>query len=90
MQHLEGFQYVTALDIIMGYYTIRIPTASQDMTMIVTVFGKSEFNRLYMGMWASGYMQQAKVDKLLGNRKGVKTYINDIIVLSKERFSNHI
>ena len=36
MKHLEGFQYETALDISIGYYTIRILTASQDMATIVT------------------------------------------------------
>ena len=31
MQQLEEIQYVTALDINMGYYTIRILSAIQDM-----------------------------------------------------------
>ena len=40
IQKLEGFQYATALSFNMGYYTIRIFPASQDMTTIVTEFGK--------------------------------------------------
>ena len=40
MQQLEDFQYETALDLNMGYYTIRLSPASQDMTTIVTEFGK--------------------------------------------------
>ena len=36
MQQLEGFQYVTALDINTGYYTISLFPASQYMTTIVT------------------------------------------------------
>ena len=43
-----------------------------------------------MGMCASGDIFQAKVYKMLGDIKVVKTYINNILVLSKERFSNHI
>ena len=41
-------------------------------------------------MCASGEIFQAKVDKLLGDIEGVKTYINDILVLSKDFFRNHI
>ena len=36
MQQLEGFQYVTALYINTGYYTIRLSPASQDTETIVT------------------------------------------------------
>ena len=43
-----------------------------------------------MGMCASGDILQAKVDKLLGDIKGVKVYIDAILVLRKEIFSNHI
>ena len=41
-------------------------------------------------MCASGDIFQAKVYKMLGDIEVVKTYINNILVLSKERFSNHI
>ena len=60
------------------------------MTTIVTGFGKIRYNRLPMGMCASGHIFQARLDKLLGDIKGVKTYIYDILVLSKACFKNHI
>ena len=74
----------------MGYYTIRISPDIQDMTKIVTEFGKSRYNRLPMGMCASGDIFQSKVDKLLGDIEGVKMYINDILILIKDCFRNHI
>ena len=80
MQKLEVCQYATALDLNMGYYTIRLSPISQDMTMIVTEFGEFRYNRLPMGMWDSGYIFQGKVDTLLGQIEGFKTYIDDIIV----------
>ena len=80
MQQLEGFQYATALDINMGYYTIIIPPASEDMTRIVTEFGKLRYNCLPMGICTSGDIFQARVDELLRDIKGIKTYIDDIIV----------
>ena len=41
-------------------------------------------------MCASGDIFQAKLDKLRGDIEIVKTYIDDIIVLSKDIFENHI
>ena len=42
-----------------------------------------------MGMCNAGDIFQAKLDELLGDIKSVKTYINSILVLRKDRFSNH-
>ena len=90
MQILEGFQYATVLDFNMRYYTIRLSPASQDMTTIVTEFGKVRYNCFPMGMCASEYIFQSKVDKLLGDIKGIKAYINDKLFLSKDCSKNHI
>ena len=43
-----------------------------------------------MGMCASGDIFQAKVYKLLGDIKGIKTYIGDILISSRDGFENHI
>ena len=73
MQELEGFQYAIELDLKMGYYTIRLSPASQDMTTIVTEFGKFRYNCLPMGMCGLGGIFHAKVDGLLGDIEGAKT-----------------
>ena len=86
MHKLEGFQYAKALYLNMGYYNIRLSPASQYTTAMVTEFGKFRYNRLPIGMCTSGEISQSKVEKLIGDIKGVKTYINDIIVLSKDIF----
>ena len=43
-----------------------------------------------MGLCASGEIFQAKFDEILGDTKGVKAYIDDIILLGKGVFSKHI
>ena len=43
-----------------------------------------------MGMCASGDIFQDKVDKLIGDIKGFKAYINDIIVLRKDLLRKQI
>ena len=89
-QQLEGLQYETALDLNTRYYTIILSHASQDMTTIVNEFGKLIYNLLPMGMCASGYILQAKVDELLDDIKVSKTYIDNILVLSKDSYEKHI
>ena len=84
MKQLEGFQYVAALHINMGYYTVRLFPDRQDTTTIVTAFGEFRCNYLLTALCASGYIFQAKVEKLLGDIKGVKNYIDDILVLSRD------
>ena len=83
MHQLEGFKYVTVLYLYMGYYTIILLPASQDMTMIVTEFGTFRYNNILIEMCAPGGIFQAKAYELLGDIEGVKTYIGDILVLSK-------
>ena len=90
MQQLEGLEYTTELYLNMGYYTIRVSPAIQDMKTINNEFGKFRYNRLPMGMCASVDIFQAKVDKILGDIEGVKMQIYDILVLSKDKFENNI
>ena len=58
--------------------------ASQYMATIVTEFGKFRYNCLPMGMCTAGDIFQSKLDKLLGDIEGSGTYINFILVLSKD------
>ena len=74
----------------MVYHIIRLSPTSQDMKKIVTEFGKVKYNRLPMGLWSSGDIFRAKVDKILGDIDGFKTNTNDILVLSKEILSKQI
>ena len=90
MQKLKGLQCATVTDINTGYHNISLSLTSQDTTTTSNEFSKFIYNSLLFGMCASVYISQEKVDKLLGEIKGVKTYINDILVLSKDILSNNI
>ena len=90
MHQLEGFHYATMLYINVGYYTIDLLARSQDMKTTVNEFGKFRSNRPPMVMCASCDTFQAKIDKIIGDIKGVKTFINYILFLRKESFSKHI
>ena len=60
------------------------------MTTTITESGKFRYNRLYMGMCDSGDILQDKLDEILGNIEGIKTYIGDRLVLRKDCFRNRI
>ena len=49
LQELEGFRYATALDLNMGYYTIRLDAEASEMCTIIFPWGKYSYNRLPMG-----------------------------------------
>ena len=87
MQKLEGLKYATALYFNIGYYNIRLLNVSQEIMKIVTEFGKFRLKCLPMGMCASGDIFKSTVDDLLDDIKDIKTYIDYILVLIKERFS---
>ena len=69
---------------------MRLSPTTQDMTTIATEFGIFRYNRILMSICNSRYILQAKVDKILGDIEGAKTYIDDILVLIKDCFMNHI
>ena len=90
IHQLEGLQYAMALDLNMKYYTIDISPESGNLTNILTEFGKFRYNRVPMVICASDDIFQAKVDDLVGDIDGFKTYIDIILVLGKGSFKQHI
>jgi hypothetical protein len=65
LQELEGFTFATALDLNMGYYTIRLdPNASRIYTVIFP-WGKYSYERLPMGIAGSPDIFQSKMSELM-------------------------
>ncbi len=50
LQEMEGFTYATALDLNMGYYTIRLDPDAQKICTIILPWGKYSYQHLPMGM----------------------------------------
>jgi hypothetical protein len=53
LQEIEGFSYATALDLNMGYYTIRLDPDASKIYTIIFPWGKYSFKRLPMGIAGS-------------------------------------
>ncbi len=65
LQELEGFMYATALDLNMGYYTIRLDPDSSKICTIIFPWGKYSYLRLPMGIACSPDIFQAKMSELM-------------------------
>jgi hypothetical protein len=89
LQELENFAYATSLDLNMGYYTIRLHPDSQKLWTSVTPFGKYQYLRLPMGISYSQYIFQEKMS-LMQHLDFVRTYLDDILVISSGTLDDHL
>ena len=90
LQELEGFQYATSLDMNMGYYHITLSEEASNICTIVTEFGKYQYKRLPMGVSCSPDIFQAKIYELLGDIEGTRAYMDNILVIKKGTFQEHL
>ena len=88
--NLEGFQYATSLDLNMGYYHIELSPASKQLCTLVFPFGKYEMQRLPMGLCNSPDIFQEKMSELMEGLEFVRTYIDDLLVITKGSFEDHL
>ena len=90
LQKLEGFMWATSLDLNMGYYHIELtPNASRYCT-VVFPWGKYEYLRLPMGLCNSPDIFQEKMNSLMSTLNFVRAYLDDILVISKNSFNEHL
>jgi hypothetical protein len=88
--NLEGFQYATSLDLNMGYYHIELCPASKKLCTLVFPFGKYEMQWLPMGLCNSPDIFQEKMSELFDGLEFVRTYIDDLLCLTKGSFEDHL
>ncbi len=72
IQELEGFTYATALDLNMGYYTIRLDPRASEMCTIIFPWGKKSYKRLPMGFGGSANTFQAQIMDLMASLEFVR------------------
>ena len=88
--NLDGFQYATSLDLNMGYYHIELSPNSKRLCTLVFPFGKFEMQRLPMGLCNSPDIFQEKMSELFEGLNFVRTYIDDLLCLTKGSFKDHL
>jgi hypothetical protein len=90
LQELECITYATALDLIMGYYTIRLDTDASRICTINFPWGKYSYKRLQMGIAGSPDILQVKMLDLMTNLELVRTYLDNLLMITKLNLSDHL
>jgi hypothetical protein len=90
LQELEGFTYATALDLNMGYYTIRLDPMASEMCTIIFPWGKYSYLRLPIGFAGSADIFQAEMGNLMASLEYVWAYIDDLLVITKGSLDDHL
>ena len=90
LQELEGFTYATQLDLNMGYYTIRLDPDASKICTIILPWGKYSYKRLPMGIAGSPDIFQAKMSELMAQLEYVRTYLDDLLIISKGSYEDHL
>ena len=90
LQEMEGFTYATALDLNMGYYTIRLDPTAQRICTIILPWGKYSYLRLPMGMSGSPDIFQEKMSDLMRTLEYVRKYRYDLLIITGGSFDDHL
>ena len=90
LQEVKGFKYATLLDLNMGYYTIRLDPDSQKICTIILPWGKYSYLRLPVGIAGSPDIFQEKMSGLMEELDYDRTYLDDLLTLTKSRFDDHL
>ena len=90
MQELEGFTFATALDLNMGYYTIRLNTDASKICTIIFPWGKYSYLRLPMGIAGSPDIFQAKMSEHMVALEFIRTYLDDCLCITKASLDDHL
>jgi transposase InsO family protein len=87
---LEGFKHATSLDLNMGYYHVELSPDSKKLCTLIFPWAKYEMQRLPMGLSNSPDIFQEKMSELFHDLEFVRTYIDDLLAITKGDFYEHL
>jgi hypothetical protein len=90
LQEIEGITFTMALDLNMGYYTIRLDSDEPKICTIIFPWGKYSYKRLQMGIAGSPDIFQSKMLELMESLEYVQTYLDDLLCISRSSLENHL
>jgi hypothetical protein len=90
LQELEGFTYATALDLNMGYYTIKLDPMVSKMCTIIFPWGKYSYKRLPMGFGGSADIFQAQIMDLMASLEFVQVYMDNLLIITRGILDEHL
>ncbi len=90
LQELEGVTYATALDLNMGYYTIRLDPRASKMCTIIFPWGNYSYKRLPMSFGGSADIFQAQIMDLMASLEFVPAYMDDLLIITRGILDEHL
>jgi len=89
-QTLGRFTYVSAVDLIMGFYNVPLTAASSRLCRTVLPWGVYEYLRLPMGVNNSPEYFQTYMSDLFKDLEYVVVYLDDILVITDGSYDDHL
>ncbi len=90
LHEVKGFTYATALDLNMGYYTIRLDPTASEMCTIIFPWGKYSYKRLPMGFGGSANLFQAQIMDLMASLEFVQAYMDNLLIITRGILDKHL
>jgi hypothetical protein len=87
---LEGFTFATALDLNMGYYTIRLDPDASRICTVIFPWGKYSYKRLPMGITGSPDIFQSKMLELMEDLEYVQANLDNLLCISRSSLEDHL
>ena len=82
--------YATVLDMIMSYYAMNVREDMRKYLVIILPWDKYVYNKMPMGMKISADVFQRELSMLFQNMPYCLVYIDDILVITKGSFEQHL
>ena len=90
LQKLEGFMWVTSLDLNMGYYHILLTPKASRLCTVVLPWDKYEYLRLPMGLCNSPNIFQEKMSKLMVGLEFARAYFDNLLLITTGDLAEHL
>ena len=74
----------------MGYYTLRLDLATQELCTIIFPWGKYSYLWLPMGASNTHNIFQAKMGSLFQDLEFVRAYLGDLLIISCNTYEDHL
>ena len=85
IQDIGKYNYVTALDLSMGYYHFELDNQLKELSTFMLPWGLYRYARLPMGLNVSPDLFQEKISKLFADCQFMKVFLDDLLIFSHDK-----